>query len=498
MNCSRCGYNNKEGAQFCIKCGQRFYYATPGGTSIGTTLRDGMLLQGRYKILRQLGKGGMGVVYLTSDNRFTNRTCVVKEMMEFLLNENEKQKALLRFNQEADLLATINHPNVPQVYDRFSENDRHYLVMEFVEGMDLKNLLQEYMKEYNSPIPEQDLIVFFMQLCLILKYLHNHKPVILHRDIKPSNILLTNEGRAKLVDFGIAKAIQTNTQGTSIGTQGYAAPEQYKGLSDNRTDIYALGATLHHLLTGRDPQLEAPFDYPPVINLNNSVSQGISDIVEWMLQMNIECRPQSVDRIIERLKTLCPEIEQKVLNYSVEDNKLIEIINKKSNSKENICIVKNICALCGHENKPTSRFCVKCGKPVGSSSTINAAPYNQAVNNTSPISPYAVPSNNFSERMFIPPNHRINYFYPDGFKETIKTPDRDGSVKINTILERCFIDGAEYIYITEKTPYIDNQEVVAYSVVRNPQGVIQYIRPASDPTIKAKLYAHWVEVLNRY
>jgi len=481
--CLKCGFNNKDVSQFCIKCGQKLIYAPPTGTSPGcNTLADGMMLQGRYRIIKQLGKGGMGVVYLTNDNRFSNRICVVKEMMEFLMNESERQKAVLRFNQEADLLASINHHNVPQVYDRFSENNRHYLVMEFVEGMDLKDVLQEHMSQYNCPIPEEDVVIFFMQLCITLKYLHNHKPAILHRDIKPSNILLTLDGRAKLVDFGIAKAIQANTQGTSIGPQGYAAPEQYKGLSDARTDIYALGATIHHLLTGRDPQTQTPFDYPPVRQFNESISQNMSDIVEWMLQMDIESRPQSVERIIERIKNIYVDIEQRMLNYSTENNKLIDIISKNIKFRNNNnAAVKNTCRYCGYENKVSSRFCVRCGKPVGSSSMINGG--------VSPI------DDGFdSDKMLVTDNSNIFKGYPESFKEYIKVPCKDGTTGLNVILERYLMDGAEYIYITQRQPSILRQEVQVFSVIRDTQGIMQYIKPVTDSSVRKKLYIHWRQI----
>lgn len=477
MICSRCGFNNKEESRFCRKCGERLIYATPGGTAIGSTLGEGSLLQGRYKIIKQLGKGGMGVVYLTKDNRFSNRLCVVKEMIEITSNDSERQNSITRFNQEADLLATINYPNVPQVYDRFSEGHRHYLAMEFISGMDLKELLEEYTKIYNNPLPEEHVAIYFMQLCLTLKYLHGNTPPILHRDIKPPNIILTKEGKIKLVDFGIAKAIRGNTQGTSIGTQGYAAPEQYKGLADARTDIYALGATIHHLLTGRDPQMEAPFDYPPIVDLNSKVSKDLSYVVSNMLQMNMESRPQSVEIIIGRLKVLYPDIEHKILNYPVENNGIIDIINNKLKAREEVTI-KNLCVFCGHDNKPTSRFCIKCGKPLGSSVKLNPPT-----------------ANDIPEKIMITNNSRILINYPQVYNEYIKIPDKDGNLILNVVLEKYFINGQEYFYITEKTSQIVGQEVYMYNIIRNAQGSIQYIRPVKDSDMKIKLYNHWMELL---
>lgn len=363
MFCTRCGFNNREGSVFCVKCGQRLSTLASGNQVKSNGLENGCMLQGRYRIVKRLGRGGMGVVYLANDNRFSNRFCVVKEMMELLFSDYERQKAIARFNHEADLLASINHPNIPQVYDRFSECNRHYLVMEFVEGMDLKDLLKQHMSRYNAPLPEEHIMVYFMQLCNTLKYLHNHKPIIFHRDIKPSNILLTFDGKAKLIDFGIAKAIHTNSLGTSVGTRGYAAPEQYKGLADSRTDIYSLGATMHHIVTGRDPQHETQFDYPPAKKIAD-VSQGLSDIIDWMLQTDINKRPQQIENVIDKIKEISQDIEQKVLNYPVEGNYILNLVASGFKTKDEEMPSKIFCVNCGVQNKTDSRFCLRCGRPL--------------------------------------------------------------------------------------------------------------------------------------
>lgn len=480
MFCIRCGSIIREGNQFCIRCGQRVTYTPPAPSPVGNILANGTTLQDRYCIIKRLGRGGMGVVYLASDNRFSNRVCVVKEMMEFLLNDYEKQKAVLRFNQEADLLASMNHPNIPQVYDRFSQDNRHYLVMEFVEGMDFKDLLKEYMDIYKSPLPEEDMMVFFMQLCSTLKYLHNHKPLILHRDIKPSNILLTCDGKAKLIDFGIAKAVQTNTQGTSVGTQGYAAPEQYKGAADTRTDIYALGATIHHLITGRDPQKETPFDYPPACEINDKVSRGLSDILGWMLQTDINKRPQDVESIIERLKNSCQDIDQKALNYSLENNKVIGIIRGRLKKGAEEKPVRIFCIYCGNEAREPNNFCIKCGRPLPSSASIRT--------------PSGMSQARMEFIMTIPAGSSLAARYPGGFREYINVPAKDGSMRTNVILVNFFLEGSEYVYLTEKAPTISGQSVSVYSAVRNSQGAMQYIKPVSSRDILEKLYNHWLQL----
>lgn len=364
VNCHQCGFLNKEYSLFCIKCGTKLIKNNTQRVS-SPFLEQTILLQGRYNVIKQLGKGGMGVVYLAKDNRFANRLCVVKEMLEHLEQEETevKRKAIHRFQAEADLLAQIYHQNIPQVYDRFQEKNRHFLVMEFVEGADFLVLLTQYTQKFSQPLPEPEMSMFLFEMCLTLEYLHSHTPQILHRDIKPENIMLSKTGKLKLVDFGIAKWIQTTRQGTSIGTQGYAAPEQYKGMVEARTDIYALGATFHHLLTGRNPQMETPFDYPPIHQLNPQIGQPLSELINHMLQVEASARPANVREIIVKMKDIYPDIEQKVIHFSVSDNILLEMVKAQSQSV-NESQTKKYCTNCGHPNKEMSKFCIKCGTPL--------------------------------------------------------------------------------------------------------------------------------------
>jgi serine/threonine protein kinase len=362
--CSRCEFQNKAESKFCIKCGEKLEVVKPFSKG-GGFFAQSSFLQGRYQIIKQLGRGGMGVVYLADDRRFSNRLCVVKEMSESLMTEGneERTKALMRFNTEADLLAKLSHPNVPQVYDRFYEKNKHYLVMEFVAGLDLRALLDLHQKKYNSPLLEKDVVVFLYELCQTLEYLHNQVPQILHRDIKPENIMLTQLGKIKLVDFGIAKLIQTQHAGTSIGTQGYAAPEQYRGQVESRTDIYALGATFHHLLSGRDPQRETPFDYPLVETLNHALNPALSHLIDHMLQNQLDNRPQNVRVIISTLKNIYPKVEQWILNYPNQEGPLIGLVCERM-AKNQVVLRERVCTYCGYENKPESKFCIKCGTVI--------------------------------------------------------------------------------------------------------------------------------------
>ena len=208
-------------------------------------LETGFILQGRYRIEHVLGHGGMGAVYLATDESLGIQ-CAVKE------NLNVSPDSERQFRREATLLASLRHPNLPRVTNHFILGGQQYLVMDFVEGKDLKERLA-----HEHPLPEAQVLHWTLQICEALIYLHNHQPPIVHRDIKPANIKLTSSGEAMLVDFGIAKATgtgQKTTTGAVALTPGFAPPEQYgMGHTDGRTDEYALAATLYSLLTNQTP-----------------------------------------------------------------------------------------------------------------------------------------------------------------------------------------------------------------------------------------------------
>jgi outer membrane protein assembly factor BamB/tRNA A-37 threonylcarbamoyl transferase component Bud32 len=271
----------------------------------GATLPKGAILQGRYEIIRTVNIGGMGIVYQARDKRFTKvaRLCAVKEMINSAPDPQLRELSIKNFEREANILATLNHPAIPKIFDCFSEGSRSYLVLEFIEGQNLESLLQRTA----SFLPEEQVISWAIQICDVLSYIHSHKPSpIVFRDMKPSNIMLNNQDRIVLIDFGIAKVFQTGQKGTMIGTEGYSPPEQYKGITDRRGDIYALGATMHHLLTKRDPRLEPPFtfhEYPPRM-LNPKLSEKLETIVMKALQYEIEDRYSSAEEMKLALQTI--------------------------------------------------------------------------------------------------------------------------------------------------------------------------------------------------
>lgn len=268
-------------------------------------LMEGTLLQGRYKILGVIGVGGMGAVYKAQDLRFANvvRLCAVKEMINTATDPQVRQMIVRNFEREASILATLNHPAIPQVYDFFTEVSRSYLVLEYVSGKDLEALLVETEGFFS----ETTVVDWAVQLCDVLSYLHNNKPKpIVFRDLKPSNIMLDDHGRIRLVDFGIAKLFQSGEKGTMIGTEGYSPPEQYRGIAEPRCDIYALGATLHHLLSKQDPRLEPPFSFHerPIHKTNPTVSRELIEVINRCLEYDINKRWNTAEELKRALLAL--------------------------------------------------------------------------------------------------------------------------------------------------------------------------------------------------
>jgi len=254
-------------------------------------LSVGTQLQSRYKILGVVGIGGMGAVYKAQDLRFPGvmRLCAVKEMIS-TATDPEVQKMMVRsFEREASILATLDHPATPQVYDYFTEGSRSYLVLEFIHGKDLGARIAETEGFFSEAL----VVDWATQLCDVLTFLHTHKPrPIIFRDLNPSNIMLDPHGRIRLVDFGIAKLFQSGEKGTTIGTEGYCPPEQYRGVAEPRGDVYALGATMHHLLSKQDPRLEPPFSFKerPIHQTNPTVSREVVSVIEKSLEYDVNDR----------------------------------------------------------------------------------------------------------------------------------------------------------------------------------------------------------------
>lgn len=246
----------------------------------------GTVIEGKYEILREIGKGGMSVVYLAMDTHL-NKQWAVKEIRKRGSGKNDEivVNSLLA---EANLMKRLDHPALPRIVDIIDNGVTIFVVMDYIEGESLDKILKEY-----GPQPEEKAIAWAKQLCDALSYLHSQKPPIIYRDMKPANVMLKPEGTIKIIDFGIAREYkeQKMADTTVLGTKGYAPPEQYSGQTDARSDIYALGMTLHHLLTGIDPRSGEA--YAPVRMWNPQLSEGIELIIDKCVQPAAENRYQN-------------------------------------------------------------------------------------------------------------------------------------------------------------------------------------------------------------
>jgi serine/threonine-protein kinase len=274
---------------------------------LARALSPGAILRERYKIEELVGRGGMGATYRANDLRLEGRLCAVKEALpDPDASPDELEQAREQFYQEASTLGRLDHPNLPKVSDYFTENDRDYLVMDYVPGHDLRELLASAMSEGHS-LSERQVLGWADQLCSALIYMHDQDPPVLHRDIKPSNIKITPSGNVKLVDFGLVKILVPDDQRTITVVQGrgtvqYTPLEQYggdTGYTGVRSDIYSLGATLYHILTGKPP-LDAkarflkPNSLPSPRSLNPNISPQTERAILWSLAMHPDDRPASV------------------------------------------------------------------------------------------------------------------------------------------------------------------------------------------------------------
>lgn len=262
-------------------------------TSLTTNqqLKPGTSLANRYMIENVIAVGGMGVVYRARDLHFRNvaKLVAVKEMINQAHEESVRSTIVRNFEREANLLATMEHPAIPHIYDYFSHNERSYLIMDLIDGKTLEMLLNESQDE----LPIESIIGWGVELCDVLHFLHTHKPEpIIFRDMKPANVMINQRDHVILIDFGIAKHFQSGQKHTMIGTEGYSPPEQYRGEATHLADIYSLGATLHHLLTKRDPRLEPPFSFGerPARKINPKVPLELETVIISALQYNPEDR----------------------------------------------------------------------------------------------------------------------------------------------------------------------------------------------------------------
>ena len=278
-----------------------------------TPLKTGEVLRSRYKIRRIIGHGGMGSIYLADDLRLEGRQCALKEVEhDRTLPQEVVSQARDQFLREATVLARLDHPNLPKVSDFFSIGPRDYLVMDFVPGNDLRTLMMQA-RQRGTFLVEAEVLSWANQIAEALAYLHNQAPPILHRDIKPSNLKVTPSGLIKLVDFGLVKILASEELTITIlqgrGTALYTPLEQYggdTGHTDHRSDIYAFGATLYHLLTNQPP-IEArerflhPENLVPPRQLNQGVSIRTEKAILWSMSLHPDERPQDIETFRQAL-----------------------------------------------------------------------------------------------------------------------------------------------------------------------------------------------------
>lgn len=260
-------------------------------------LEIGTVFDGKYRILSKIGQGGMSTVYLAINEK-ANKPWAIKEVRKDGIQNFEVVKQSLL--TETDLLKKLSHPNLPSIIDIIEQDENFLIVMDYIEGITLDKVISE-----NGPRSQEDVVSWAIQLCDVLQYLHTREPSVIYRDMKPSNVMLKYDGSVVLIDFGTAREYKERAMGdtTCLGTQGYAAPEQFggKGQTDARTDIYCLGATMYHLLTGHNPS-EPPYEMYPITHWDSSLSSGLEGIIQKCTQKNPADRYQSAQELMYALQ----------------------------------------------------------------------------------------------------------------------------------------------------------------------------------------------------
>ena len=305
--CDTCGAANRSQAAFCFACGQPLHRhkSASSGPTTGLLIHNHLLKQ-RYRILNQIGKGGFGAVYKAADLQFGNRLVAIKEMSQSGLSAQELAEATAAFNREALLLASLTHPNLPRIYEQFTDVGRSYLVMDFIEG----ETMEEHLNKINGKkLPIDKVLEIGIQLAMVLEYLHMRQPPIIFRDLKPANIMLTPHGHVYLIDFGIARHFKPGQakDTAALGSSGYAAPEQYgKTQTTPRADIYGLGATLHQMVSGNDPS-DTPFHFVSLQLLNHPILSRLEKLIMQMLEVDVSKRPGNITIVRQELQSIATQ-----------------------------------------------------------------------------------------------------------------------------------------------------------------------------------------------
>ncbi len=330
----------------------------PGKTSGLKALTEGTILNSRYEIARKIGGGGMGAVYLAYDRNLGGVERAVKEMVQSSIEEEQQQKAVEDFKRESLILSTLDHPSIPTIFDYFFDESesRFYLVMKYISGGDLASRLRA---APGGRIDEKTVTEWALQIIDVLAYLHTLPTTIVYRDLKPSNVMIDGSGtRIMLIDFGIARSInQTEEKGvTAVGTMGYAPPELFSGNVEPRSDIYSLGSTMFHLLTGADPQNNPLliFDFqknPRPRQINPQLSDQMERILMRSVEYNADARFSSAVEMRNVLNGHLENLKTGAVTFGVT-----EIPSSVSLANQNV-----FCGFCGQRIVATDLFCAFCG-----------------------------------------------------------------------------------------------------------------------------------------
>jgi serine/threonine-protein kinase len=324
-------------------------------------LLSGTLLSNRYSIVKRIGGGGMGSVYLAEDRNLANRNVAVKEMLDMFTDESMRTKGVEDFRRESELLAHLEHPSIPTIYDYFFDTarGRYYLVMKLING----NNLEELLKEARGTIDELAVTQWAIQACDVLDYIHSLNPPIIYRDLKPANLMVDAQtNRLMLVDFGIARFVAPEQQKgvTAIGTMGYAPPELFSGNVDPRSDIYSLGATIFHLLTGKNPQDEPLliFDFsqnPRPRQINPAITSRMEELIDRMIARKPENRFSTARMLGVELEKHFDGLRRNTVSAAVASIAPSPSVAAVSDGRIR-------CSGCKTEMSPDDPFCCWCGQ----------------------------------------------------------------------------------------------------------------------------------------
>lgn len=327
-------------------------------------LEMGTCLNGRYEIVRRIGGGGMGAVYLARDRNLGDAPRAVKEMIESHIDDTQHEKAISDFKRESLLLTSLEHASIPTIYDYFYDDTagRFYLVMKYISGGDFSSRVR------NAPggrVDEKNVTDWGIQIADVLHYLHTRPKPIIYRDLKPANLMIDgNSGRVMLIDFGIARWVTKQEKGvTAVGTMGYAPPELFSGQVEPRSDVYSLGATLFHLVTGADPQ-ENPlliFDFtknPRPRQINPAMSSEMERILMRAVEYKPENRFRSAAELRDTLAAHLEKLNSGQVSYGMPASDL---------GGETVKVETVYCGFCGGRIAADDIFCAHCGarQPIG-------------------------------------------------------------------------------------------------------------------------------------